>query len=477
MTFVLAIIALAFSCVQGVLLLRILEGKHPVLFRLERVCWGFLLGCALSAYVLFWMFFVGIPISFAGCLVVQIILLVVLLMIYSLQRRGGLIESSPRMSSETLRGLINSLPKWGKFIVAWIVVWTAVKVVLGGYDLLVTPTYYNDTYVNWNMRTKVFYENQSLMLDREVTDEFYFGGRVPSYPLTVYFTKLWMVFAVGEWSESTVNSIHFLWFLALIGVMYFALRREKNLLMSIIGVFILVSLPLVLIHGVNAYADVLMAAHIFCVLYAFYRWVIEKGDARRSWLLIFGVMTAAMIFVKNEALVIFFPPLAFIFFALCERWKMRRDFIKWIGIVATVAVPWTLFKFTHGLTFGNASKVSGISLTPHEGVAHAIGGDLMYTGSYLLFFPLFVLLLMMTIKFWRKHAIGLVIAYLLIVFIGEFLMYWLTPLATEAIRHTGFGRGMVHLLPAGVFVSVILLRSLFEGLGLASQHTNKLHQP
>lgn len=462
MTLILAIIALAFPIAQGVLLLKIVEGKHPVLFEAERICWGFLAGGVLSTYVMFWMFFAGVPISFAGCLIVQVILLAVLVLIYGYQRKRGLSASSPRATNETFRGVINSLPRWGKFIVAWIIVWTAVKVALGGYDLLVTPTYYNDTYVNWNMRTKVFYENQSLMLDREVADEFYFGGRVPSYPLTVYFTKLWMVFAAGEWSEPVVNGVHFLWFLALIGVIFFSLRREQNLLMSIIGVFILISLPLVLIHGVNAYADVLMAVHLFCVLYAFYRWVIERGSSRQSWLLLFGVMTAAMIFVKNEALMIFLPPIALIFFAFCERWKLRRDFIKWVAIVSSVTIPWVLFKFSHGLTFGNASEVSGFSLTPHEGVAHAIGGDLMYTGSYMLFFPLFILLLAMTIKFWRKHALGLVIAYLFIVFVGDFCIYWLTPLATEAIRHTGFGRGMVHLLPLGVFSSVILLRSLFS---------------
>ena len=318
--------------------------------------------------------------------------------------------------------------------------------------------------------------------------------RVPSYPLTVHLSKVWIAKTVGNWNESAVNSIHLFWFLALLGIFFSALKRELNAAWAIAGTAALVSLPLLLVHGVNAYSDVLMGGFVFAALYSFYRWM-KEGDegAKRSWLLIFAGFSAAMIFVKNEALLIFIPTIGILFAYACSKapstkhqilnksqalnpkrvsaWNLGFisdlgfgiwDFLIWLLIVSSVVVPWTLFKWFEGLTFGNATAVSGFSLEVHEGVAFAVEGDLLYTGSYLLFFPLFLLLLFMGWRFYLRKSLGALVAFFLIVLLGEFCIYLLTPLATEAIRHTGFGRGMVHLLPVGVFISIMILQKLFS---------------
>lgn len=173
-----------------------------------------------------------------------------------------------------------------------------------------------------------------------------------------------------------------------------------------------------------------------------------------------------MIFVKSEALLIFLPPLTLLF-ALVSFWQLRsrKQWMRimgiFLGIVMAVALPWTLFKFALGLTFGNMTQVSSFQLVPHPGVPSAIFHGLFYTGSFLIFFPVLVLLLALTWHFWRRDTLGILIVFLAIVFTGQYGIYYLTPLAVEAIRHTGFSRGIVQLLPSMVFVAVLLLQKLF----------------
>ncbi|MDR0369636.1 MAG: hypothetical protein LBH96_03895 [Candidatus Peribacteria bacterium] len=45
-----------------------------------------------------------------------------------------------------------------------------VKVVYGMISLSAVPTYQDDTFVNWNYRAKVFYTQESLVLDKKSDD-------------------------------------------------------------------------------------------------------------------------------------------------------------------------------------------------------------------------------------------------------------------------------------------------------------------
>ena len=461
------ILALSVFLAEGYFLLRLVLGKHSVLSLIEYSAYGFLLGSAFSAYATFGAALLGLPLSLMGLFALHAIMITILAVVTFLRFGTVLLSKIPLLPPPAFAE--QKPPRWVKIFLAILALWVLVKILVGTYGLLATPVYYNDTYANWNMRAKAFSTHESLMLDRMPTDEFYFGGRVPSYPLTVYLSKVWIAKAAGGWNEGAVNSIHAVWFLALLAAFFAALRRETNLLWAAAGTYMLVSLPLLMLHGFSAYADALMAASLFATLYAFFRWVKSEGSLEREgWLRMFGMMTAAMVFVKNEAMLIFLPPLLLVFSLTCIRFGRLainfriNDFSRWVGMLSIVALPWIFFKIAHGLTFGNATGVSGFSLVPQEGVAFAIEGDLLFTGSYLLLFPLLVLLLFLGFAEWRKHALKFLIIYLLIVFVGEFCIYALTPLSIEAIRHTGFGRGMVHLLPLCVFVCVLILGDIFN---------------
>jgi hypothetical protein len=485
LTYPLAFFILA---LEGTLFIRLLEGRSPVLYHVERWCTGFLLASALTSFLFLWGFLFGVPLNLAGFLGMHAVTLLILLGLTGQRFPRFCFPPSPSMqrggfrtAATALKDFRSQRPQWVFILLCVLLIWTGVKIGAGLTNILTIPSYWNDTYASWNMRAKVLYKSENLLIGLPKDHEYYFGGRVASYPLTVYFTKIWFAHITGGftlseasgaslvegWNDTVVNSLSFAWFILLLTCVFLALLRETNLFWSITGLYLLVSLPLVLMHGTNAYSDGLMAAHLFLALHFFYRWVREDDSGRKqSWLLLFGAAAGAMTFIKNEAMLIYLPPL--VLFFVIHLWKicpsidhLKKPLLQFCVLVGFVSVPWVLFKIGLGLTFGNATAPSTFSLIPNEDALYAMEGDLLYTGSYLLFFPLLILLIFLTFHFWRKHAVGFLILFLIIVLIGEICIYWLTPIATEAIRHTAFGRGMVHLIPGAVFAVVILLRHLF----------------
>ena len=479
MNIILTLVALAFPTVEGYLALKILEGKNPVLWNAERICAGFLLGCSLSGFLIFWGVLFGVPLTFVGFLGIHLVIIVGLIFVY--HRKFDIFEklSHLKLFLNFKFKILNFLrlpkryPIWLRILLVWMIVWTIVKIGAGGYDILHAPSYWDDNYANWNMRAQVLYTEQNLMLHLNPSHPLYFGGRAAGYPLTAYITRIWIAMVNGEWSDKIVNNVSFLWFISFLTVFFSSLYRsfknsKSGVLWAIFGLYILVSLPLYLIHGTNPYTDVFMSGVLFMTMYWFFEWMRSKGKDSDSWLNILGFAAAMMIYIKNEALLIFLPPFLILFAFICWR-KVRnpvkqiQSLVKILLPVTLVAVPWSVFKITHNLGFANNTSVSGaFSLTPDPNVPSAIFHDLMYTGSFSILFPLFILVILMSWNIWRRSYIGILVIFLLTVFAGEFCIYWLTDLSIEALRHTGFGRGMVHIAPLIVFVGLWLIKEILR---------------
>ena len=353
--------------------------------------------------------------------------------------------------------------------------WSFAKIAAGIFDLLSVPVYWNDVYANWHMRAKAFFVTHSLLLELPHGDPFYFGGRVASYPLGLTLTKVWLAMVAGGlapsrvegWSEVAVNSLHVVLFLAFLMLFFFALLRSVRPFCALLGTFFLISLPLLLLHSSSAYSDIPMAAALFGTLHCFYQWMREEDKARaRSWLLLFAASSAAMLFMKSEAMVLFLPPLALLFvWTACRKEASRAAALRTIGlfagIVALLAFPWLVFKTVLHLDFGNQLSISNLTIALHSEVPSAMFHALVYTGSFLLLFPAYVLLLTLTVRLPRRDPLGILLLFLFLVFGLEFLMYTFTDIAIEAARQTAFSRSVLHLVPGVVFTGMVLLEELF----------------
>lgn len=457
-------VGLLFPTLTGWLLLRIAEGASPVLFRFERWVMGCVMGLLFTMYVTFLAHISGlIGFTFWGFLFVQIVLTGALGTYWYLHR-SRLADPSPVPANTE-----GSFSPWVWAAVIILGLWTLVKIVNGTMLLALSPPYFDDVINNWGMRGRMYYVTQELRLSLvpgEAPDS------LSSYPPAVPMVKTWFANLHGSWSEPLANVPHMIWYLSVLILVYFSLRRMLPRSWSLLGMYLLSSLPLFFMHGIVAYADGFLALHIFLAVSLLFH-AVRSNDpyVRMSFFTLSSLATGLLMFTKNESLLLHLPPLLLLLAITLILLRKKgvvstRDAVRVVlryGIcIAVVLLPWIGFKWAHGLTFGNAKGISGMELSWQKDVLVSVWTNTFFEGNWIFLFPLFMGLILAR---WRKailSPLGILTLFVLMVIIGQLPIYMFTGLSTEAVNQTGYARGIVQLIPLVVMVVTVLLADVLQ---------------
>lgn len=454
-------LGIAPGIVAGWLLLRGAEGRSPVLGRLERLAYATLLGPGVAMLAAFTgAVTIGLPLSRWGFALAHIVVLIIGLALWWMRARGTPLP--PRIRFPHCSRLTT-------VVIVLLGAWTLIKVLFpGAVFLLLTPVYLDDTLDNWNLRAKVFAQAQAFIVDLPRVAPEALGTSVSSYPPLVPLFKAWLVAVHGQWSDALVNAPHLLWFFAALVIVGCAVARRGGWLWGLLAAYVLASLPLFVVHGTNAYADAFLAAHVAAaVLPTFFAVQEDDASRRNAWLRIGALMTGILLFTKNEAAVLYLPTLLAV--TACAlawmRWKrgmsnaeLKRALLWYVISFMLLGLPWLVYKWLNGFTFGNAKELSSLALEWHDGVLTAIGINTFFEGNWILLFPLLFVLLIIRWKDAFRSSLLALSAFFLITYFLQIAVFVFTPLAWEAIRQTGYARGLVQLTPIAVVLMVLLAR-------------------
>lgn len=469
MTFIAFLIGVTLPTLSGILLLSLLERRHPVLERFERIALGYILG---SAYTMFLTFLVEIcthlPLALPLFLGIQLVTLGIL---YGLQYRYGVRHAEKTHHRAAFP--THTLPLWIKTLYRVLLSLMILKIAVTSITfLLLVPTYLDDSLTNWNLRGKIFYHDQQLTLVLPGENPLTSPQGVSSYPPTVPLMKTWFSTLAGEWNDPLVNSMHVLWYIAALILVYAGIRRHAGREWANVGLLMIGGMPLYLMHGTNAYADIFLSVHVFAAIsMLFHALHATHEEERMTFLRISAIATAILPFTKNEAMLVYLPTLIVVI-GVSLLWSLRRfmttahlrSALLWYSVsFLLICVPWLGYKWSHGLTFGNGKSFTSLGFSWHENVLISIAINTFFEANWLLLFPLLLILLI-----WRWRAafstLSALSAFFLIIYIGQMLMYLFTNLATEALRQTGYARGLVQLTPLVILLTTLLLRDAFPHL-------------
>lgn len=467
MTLLLLPVGLLLPTVCGWLTLTLLERDHPVLQSLERWTLSTVFGLTLTMYLSFITHILGIiRFTFMGLLAVQIVTVLVLGLVW--MRMRVLWTPSPLPVPPASPPLSRAV----KMALILLLVWTVLKLLGGFVALTGTPPYEDDVFNNWNMRGKLFFLTQELSLGYEAGNETLSTGGVHSYPVTVPLTKTWLASLAGEWDEGLVNSVHFVWFLAALSLVYCALRRRVSRAWALCGIYALCSLPLYFMHGTIAYADIFLSVHVFAALSLLYGALQSTNQAHRLTFLRLSALAAGLlVFTKNEALLMHFPVLGVLI--LSSLWWMRKtgalgnrelrsSLLHYLIFIGIVLIPWVLFKWAHNLNFGNAKSVSALTIAWQPNVARSITINTFFEGNWIFLFPFLIFMLLIRRKEAFRSPAVLFSTFFLTVLLGQLPLYFFTGLSTEAVNQTGYARGLVQLAPVAITLLTLLVHSWFS---------------
>ncbi len=463
MSLVFLFIGLLPPALFGWLLLSVLEGRHRLLTQAERVSMGMIIGLTSWSFVAF-LLHIGAGLSFSlfGFLLSFAVVLIPLGIVAYLHRHHH-VTSGPSVMQ---RG---TFPGWTLSVLIVLVAWTVIKIAAGGMMLTMVPAYFDDSGDNWNLRGKAYFVNQGIELI--VAPETVASG-ISSYPPSVPTMKAWLATLKGMWDEGLINSIHIAWYIACLALTYCALRRKMGMAWSIIGTYVLASLPLFLMQGTNAYADVYMAGHLLsAMLMLMYAAESPDRSSALGYLRIGALAVSLLLFTKNEGFILY-TPLLCIAFAVSLLMLLRRrlltmnDAIVSVGILILFLIltggPWIGFKWAHGLGFGNAKDVGQIQFLWQPNVLLATAVNTFFEGNWLLLFPFLIALVILGWRLLLRPGLMIFAGFMFAAFGLQYFIFLFTGLSSEAIQQTGYARGIIQLIPIIVITTMLLLKNFID---------------
>lgn len=461
------ILALLLTVLTWYLLLRLCS-KHSqhYFYILEYGIYSFLIGVVVIPFVLFIFAWMGVQLSLMWMLFL-VLWLNILLLILNIVRKTKLHFASSDIQQQFL-----AFPARLKIWSLLFAVWLLVKLIFGFMDITNVPTYQDDTFGNWNYRAKVFYERESLVLDKQDKDYLWQGYK--QYPLTPSLYKTYLMKFTGYRHEWLVNLPSFLFYIsALLLVFFWLLRITKKLTWAWLWALLLSWIPLYYIHWTNPYFDVFQSVYLFVVIYSLYQIISSKESQWISFLL-FGMFLAFLGLTKNEWLTLFLPLCLFLWaLAFLYKKNVLKDSLKYKRSSTLpyflLPIVFIVFKFIYGLWFGNGNnQINQSSLSYSSDALRSIWHSIFSGGWFGLFFFLFFIIILGSLfkdKFDYKKDPALyflIFSVLFLFIVAIVLLIFVWSLQLEAISQTWSNRMFIQLMLLFVFCIVLCVYNLTE---------------
>ena len=434
-----AILGTVLPLIVGWLGVCILD-KKQVLGMPEKIAISYLGGSILSMFVVFLLnISVGLPLSWWGYGVVYLVLIGPL----------ALINKQPLRRPRHLR-----IPRTPLTIL--LTLWIGLKILPASISLLGTPVYYDDVFGNWNMRARVFSETQTIAHALPLGNGAIDSISLTSYPPMVPLLKSSYSAFAGAFVEGLVNIPHILWYLCILLLLYGFVVRRLSPIWGLIAIYIFTALPLPLVHASAAYADLLVAALLLAIV-----GLLSRSKEHPSLLTISSVLTSLLVFTKNEAILLYVPILVVISILLSVSQPSSVSRLRAISYQLTaisfITLPWLLYKWFHGLPFGNAKTISDLEILWQPEVLRVFAINTFLEGNWNLLPLLFVCLVILNIKKLRQVHILIPLLFVLFALSEQLGIFVFTGLSAEAMKQTGLARGILQLIPIVVLISVLLM--------------------
>lgn len=353
-----------------------------------------------------------------------------------------------------------SYKPWKKILVLAFLIYALVKMVMIFSINTHMPTFDEDAVAGWDIKTKIFAENKSLVLD--TTNPEYFGTDYGRYPFAgiadTYFLLPYPWFVNGL-SNIISPLIYLFALLLLLGIF---LRKTEDVFWSSIIGYAFCSLPFVFIHGVGSYRN--FPAGVVLFLFVFYLidqlFPLNRENSRNvglyTPLLLIAFLSSV---VRNEWVML--TGISFLVVIVSYHVLRKNNFrssvtqlrllfpvILWYiidKIIFGFYPVWSVLN-TWGTNINSALLTSFFTNISQPGVFVAPFQQMFYHPDYILLFVLFFISLIVFSFFYKKikeiRIMFFVIMILLFIFI--FILY--ANLGLWLLTHFAFIRYPVSII-------------------------------
>lgn len=438
----------------------ILSGTKKNFYAIEYGVYSFLIWVVLIPFLLFIAWRIGLPLSLIWMLILVLWIIFILLFL------NIILKTKIDFIDFDVKDEFISFPSWIKVWLFLFLIWLLAKLAFGFLSIVNVPTYQDDTFANWNIRTKIFYERESLVLDS--TDKDYLWQWYKQYPLTPSLYRTYLMKFNWAWNEWLVNLPSLLFYVCALFLVFFSLLKEtKKLKRAILWLVVLSSIPLYYIHWTNPYFDVFQSVYFFSALYILYIFVRDRLPIMLPILFI-GMLW----YTKSEWMIIFTTAVLSTYAArylIKNKFIVSKDFLRLLFIiiwwVLIINLPFLVFKLSNWLWFWNGNaNLAETALSLHTEIFPALYRALFLWWSYnLLFFAFIVFIVYDLLKKRIDKNITLWFMFWFLISFAIIIFVYLTTFTYQyVLDQTGINRSLMQIIPVLVFLLVLLIRDCYE---------------
>lgn len=395
------------------------------------------------------------------------------------ERCADHVTGSPENISVLKTPIASEQIGWQRLVILMLLIIIAGQFVIYGLDVSLRPLYPWDAWASWAHKARVWFAYKELVPFvsyeewRSSGDSKIFTVTAYGYPPTIPLIQTWTALGLGRWDDSLTNLP---WLLcgAALGLAFYGQARLWHIppLPVVIAVYILLTLPFVGSHiDLAGYADLWLATVYCLAVMALLHWV-RSGDLRQGILALFAAVAVTQIKTEGVFWTLTLLP------AVLIAWLPRKAIYSVLGLLLAAV---TVVCFAGGIDF-QIPGIGRFAITSEQVI-------IPYLGDFKLgFFPSALQSVVTSAYVWSSWNLlwylapvalllglprlrgdqTLVAAYSVLVVAMGFiaLLFFFTEFYRWAEAGTALNRIILHLVPAMLFVMLIVFHSWKE----KSQH-------
>ena len=469
MTIMMLAYALAVPAVTGFLFVTWCTRSYLEQSFFERLFLGFGIGTGMTTFEMFLLGLLRIPFNMVAISIVQIA--TAILLGYLLHRTGTPWRRIFSKEAGGHRGSPATVTRLHRVVIIILTAWVLAKVLFVLYEGFFLPENTSDSWEHWSSGAKFFYYEKGLALDP--ANEHFFGAgylKVQRYPLNVPLMQVWVSLCIGEAHEVYMKVWNALFFISMVGLLFFAVRRKTTLMTALLAAFFVSTVPLLTYHALIAYADLPLSAYALGAMVSFWSTIDALKSGRAGYasglLVLTGTCAALCVWTKMEGL--FFAAAFSVSLALYYLVKKIsiKQVMAFLAPLVLVSVPWYVFLISIRVpvSYGEV-KLLGATMTKgiHYQVLPVIAEQVLFSANFnLIFLFLFLLIIVGYKKILQSD-----LAYLYATLLSIMAMFLVVYLGTESYQWvmslTAVNRNILTFIPMMYYVAALTAGGLLEG--------------
>ena len=265
-----------------------------------------------------------------------------------------------------------------------------------------------------------------------------------------------MYMAMRNLNDQLVKLIFPLFFLGILCLLYFAIRRFASRTYALLFTFLLASIPQFNAYAANAYQELPLAFYYFASALFLFRWIEDKSDIRS--LIVSAVMAALAAWTKNEGLLYcVINTILVITYSFVNRKSSSSKSIYapilYIGMIGVILAPWIWIKHQYGIVNDeinllNANPVYLIKQLPKIGpIFYELQKQLFGPKKWNILWIIVILVSVFNYKKISKDIKKYITVSLILAFFGYVFFYMISYVDVVFFASKTWGRFLLHLLP------------------------------